>query len=171
MGQIASHQNVQLKRGRHTGPEQGVCVVELASMLAGEPFSDRPLSVCPAIAAYLRAVNDLVEDEDRRLLFPYAAAIVGSTGTGSDLRLRTRACTELIARANRLSRPRALMLRWGASLDTIGALAAKTALNFGMPYALSVADWLLELGEAGSVGLRSGRPQIEFIARASSPAG
>ena len=168
MERIVSHQNAKLSRGRHTEPEHGVCVVELASMLAGEPFSDRPFSVCPAVAAYLRAVNDFVDDADRRLLLPYAAAIVGSAGSRSDLRRRTRACTELVVRRNGLSRLRSAILRRAASLDTIGALAAKTALGFGMPYALTIADWLLELGEAPEVGLRAGRPQIEFLPLAAS---
>jgi hypothetical protein len=34
-------------RGQHANPERGVCVMELASMLAGEPFTDHPRSVCP----------------------------------------------------------------------------------------------------------------------------
>jgi hypothetical protein len=171
MSPIASHQNVKLAKGKHTGPEQGVCVMELASMLAGEPFSDRPRAVCPTVAAYLRAVNDLVSDKDRRLLLPYAAATVGSAGNRSDLRLRMRACSELIVRGTGISRVRARFLRWGASLDTIGALAARSALNFGVPYTLTVADWLLELGEAPGVGLRGGRPQIEFIEQATSGVG
>jgi hypothetical protein len=171
MQEIATHQNVKLAKGRHAGPEQGVCVMELASMLADEPFSDRPLSVCPTIAAYLRAVNDLVSDEERRLLFPYAAAVVGSAGNRADLRLRLRACAELVAREKGTSRFRARLLRWSASLDTVGALTARAALRFGVPYALTVADWLLELGEAPGVGLRGGRPQIEFIQQAGSYVG
>ena len=53
-----SHQTVRLSRGRHQGPDQGACVMELASMLAGEPFSDHPGSACPVIGAFLRAYND-----------------------------------------------------------------------------------------------------------------
>jgi len=34
--------------------------MELASMLAGEPFSDHPDSVCPTIAGFLRAYNEFV---------------------------------------------------------------------------------------------------------------
>ena len=30
-----------------------MCVMELASMLAGERFGDRPVSVCPVIGAFL----------------------------------------------------------------------------------------------------------------------
>jgi hypothetical protein len=52
---IVSHQTVRLRRGKHASPEKGVCVMELASMLAGEPFSDRPACACPLTAALLRA--------------------------------------------------------------------------------------------------------------------
>ena len=33
-----SHQTVRLARGKHSSPRDGVCVMELASMLAGEQF-------------------------------------------------------------------------------------------------------------------------------------
>jgi len=46
----ANHQTIKLSKGRHRGPEDGACAMELASMLAGEPFSDHPDSVCPVIA-------------------------------------------------------------------------------------------------------------------------
>ena len=54
-----SYQTIKLSTGRHSSPEVGACVMELASMLAGEPFTDQPESVCPVIASFLRAYNDL----------------------------------------------------------------------------------------------------------------
>jgi hypothetical protein len=47
MTPLAGHQTARLSKGRDTSPEHGTCVMELASMLAGEPFSDAPRSVCP----------------------------------------------------------------------------------------------------------------------------
>jgi hypothetical protein len=42
-----SHQAmIKLSPGRDAGPKQGACVMELASMLAGGPFSDHPPTVC-----------------------------------------------------------------------------------------------------------------------------
>jgi hypothetical protein len=72
-----SHQTVRLAKGRHSSPQHGVCVMELASMLAGEAFSDRPSSVAPSIAAFLRAYNDMIDDERRQDLYAYAARILG----------------------------------------------------------------------------------------------
>ena len=54
------HQTVRITKGRQSSPAHGTCVIELASMLAGERFSDHPQSVCPVIAGFLRAYNDLL---------------------------------------------------------------------------------------------------------------
>jgi hypothetical protein len=75
-----NYQTVKLARGRHVSPEAGVCVMELASMLAGETFTDRPRSVSPAIAGFLRSYNDLIDDDRRQDLFACAAEVVGTAG-------------------------------------------------------------------------------------------
>jgi hypothetical protein len=54
--------------------------MELASMLAGEAFSDHPRSVCPVIGAFLRTYNDAIDDQRRQALYAYAAKVVGSRG-------------------------------------------------------------------------------------------
>ena len=73
-----SHQTVRLSRGKHSSPAQGVCVMELASMLAGEPFSDHPRSVSPVIAGFLRTYNDGVDERRRQDLYRFAADAVGT---------------------------------------------------------------------------------------------
>ena len=73
-----THQTVKLSKGKHSAPEDGACAMELASMLAHEPFSDHPHSVCPAIGSFLRAYNDSIDDERRQDLYAYAAMVVGS---------------------------------------------------------------------------------------------
>jgi hypothetical protein len=57
--------------------------MELASMLAHEPFSDRPETASPVIAAFLRTYNDGLDDELRQDLYPLAALIVGTAGSRS----------------------------------------------------------------------------------------
>src|SRR5579885_854940 len=76
-----SHQTIKLTRGRHSSPEHGACVMELASMLAGEGFSDHPRSVSRPIASFLRGYNDLVDDRRRGDLYRYAAQTVGTAGS------------------------------------------------------------------------------------------
>src|SRR5690242_426726 len=93
-GQPVSHQTVKLARGKHASPEDGVCVMELASMLTGEEFSDHPRSVCPVIGAFLRAYNDRVDDRWRRDLWAYAAKAVGTRSTIAVERERALICRE-----------------------------------------------------------------------------
>lgn len=88
----ASHQTVRLARGRHRSPSDGACVMELASMLAGESFTDKPRCADPVIAAFLRAFNDRLGHARRQELRPYAAAVVGTRGSGMVTRRRRRRC-------------------------------------------------------------------------------
>ena len=89
-----SHQTVKLARGKHSSPREGVCVMELASMLAGERFSDRPYCVSPAIGGFLRAYNDFIEDRLRQDLYRLASAVVGTRGTPEIERMRVRQVIE-----------------------------------------------------------------------------
>jgi hypothetical protein len=89
-----SHQNVRLGPGRHPRPGKVVCVLELASMLAGERFGDRPASVCPVIGAILRAYNDNVDDGRRQDLYRFAADAVD---TRRDYRVQRRRADAALA--------------------------------------------------------------------------
>ena len=59
-------------------PTTGACVMEVASLLAGERFSDHPRAVCPVIAAFLRTYNDRLDDGNRQELYRYATMVVGT---------------------------------------------------------------------------------------------
>jgi hypothetical protein len=76
-----NYQTIKLSRGRHSSPEHGACVMELASMLAGEGFTDHPRSVSRPIASFLRGYNDLLDDDRRADLYRYAAQTVGTAGS------------------------------------------------------------------------------------------
>jgi len=83
---------VRLASGSHSSPREGVCVVELASVIAEEEFSDRPSCVCPVIGAFLRGWNDRAPHAERQRLGPYAARIVGSRGSRRVTRERREIC-------------------------------------------------------------------------------
>src|SRR6266436_2005000 len=51
--------------GSHRSPEDGACVMEYVSMLAGEPFSDHPQCTHPVLAAVARMANDALPDDRR----------------------------------------------------------------------------------------------------------
>ena len=70
--------SVRLEPGAHDSPDDGVCIVELASMLAGEEFSDDPECVDEVIASFLRSWNDRASYSDRQRLLPYAERVVGT---------------------------------------------------------------------------------------------
>jgi hypothetical protein len=126
-----SHQTIKLSKGKHTSPEEGACVMEVASMLAGEPFTDHPASVCPVIASFLRAYNDSVDDGHRQDLYAYAARVVGSRASSRVQRARAErlavwAAEMLERRWSRYLMPssmRALARRRRPPLDAVGSHA------------------------------------------------
>jgi hypothetical protein len=91
--------------------------MELASMLAGERFTDKPRCVDPVLAAYLRAFNDRLGHRDRQRLMPYAARVVGTRAGRGRRRERMRMCLAFAGlRSPTLARLRfalVLGLRWG----------------------------------------------------------
>jgi hypothetical protein len=69
-----------LSRGRHRSPRRGACFMELASVLAGERWSDHPSSTHPLLAQLARQVNDVTSDADRQQLTPLIPSVVGRRG-------------------------------------------------------------------------------------------
>jgi hypothetical protein len=106
-----SHQTIKLDRGKHSSPQEGACVMELASMLAGEPFSDHPHSVCPVIASFLRAYNDSIDDGPRQDLYAFASMVVGTRSDADIERARSARLTEWTAELQDRGRFTALLSR------------------------------------------------------------
>ena len=126
----ASHQTVRLARGRHPSPQLGACVMELASMLADEPFTDRPGSTSPVIAALLRTYNDGVGDDRRQDLYPLASLIVGTASSRRVEQDRASRCLEFAGTLGlRLPSGRAAI--GVATAEGSGSWAALAALRSG----------------------------------------
>jgi len=153
-----SFQTVTLARGKHTSPRTGACVMEVASMLAGEDFTDRPTSVCPVIAAFLRAYNDAVDDRRRQDLYRYASAAVGTRASTEVTRARARRCVEELRGLRRwplgpFTAPRALP----ESVPGMERLAGRLARELhrsgigGHARALAFADELVAMGPGATV--------------------
>ncbi len=160
-----SHQTIKLSRGRHSSPEHGACVMELASMLAGESFSDHPRSVSRPIASFLRGYNDLLDDTRRSDLYRYAAQTVGTAGSGPVEEARV---ARLLAWGDELWRQRSarsilerLRLRRAEkerstdpepagtyAVHAIGKVTDETHVA-----ALALVDELIAMGGVGSTGL------------------
>ena len=115
-----SYQTIQLQSGSHFGPEGGACVMELASMLAGEPFTDHPRSVSKPLAALLRGYNDALDDTRRQTLKPYASACVGTAGSRAADRRRRRLARRWLIEERAIATPRSALGAWWSSVDLLG---------------------------------------------------
>jgi len=152
-----SYQTIKLSNGKHRSPEDGACVMELASMLAGEPFSDHPVSVCPVIGAFLRAYNDSIDDRRRQDLYVYASKVVRSRSSAEVQSIRIEhltewACEMLRRRWSRFLSPfgaRAMARSRRRSIDQVGARAVGSIpkhTNETHLAVLALVDELLEIG-------------------------
>lgn len=174
-----THQTVRLSKGKHASPEHGVCVMELASTLAGERFTDRPRAVCPTIAAFLRTYNDLVDDERRQDLYPYASSAVGTAHSGELAARRAELIvqwTEARARRRWAARERVCRrLRRGhpeATLESLARAAIRAAGRRGSAPAhaaiLGLVDELLAISSVRSSPSWSPPPLVASVTPSSA---
>lgn len=159
---VATHQTVRLGRGSHRSPEHGACVMELASMLAGERFTARPACSCSVIAELLRTYNDAVDDARRQRLYPVAALVVGSRADAEIVRRRVDRLRDVVLRPHdRRSRAQ----RWlqGEEMQRSGAretawYAGRTLAadgERGLERLIALVEELVAIGaEPGDVSLR-----------------
>ena len=152
-----SFQTMRLSKGKHASPSEGACVMELASMIAGEVFTDRPATACPVIAGFMRAYNDRTGDERRQDLYRYAAEVVGTRATPDIEHARERRCLEW---ADMMRSQRPFVIRWmsrGSSssferrlgLDAAGTYAARSIRRHTdrtHAAALALVDELIAMG-------------------------
>jgi hypothetical protein len=104
--------------------------MELASMLADEPFSDRPGSTSAVIGALLRTYNDGLGDDRRQDLYPLASVIVGTASSRRVERERASRCLEF-ARSLGAPPPGGRAAIGVASPEASGSWAAIAALRTG----------------------------------------
>jgi hypothetical protein len=71
-----------LSRGKHRSPRNGACFMEMASLLANEPWSDRPRCTHPLLAQLARLVNDHTSDAGRADLVVMIPEVIGAHGHG-----------------------------------------------------------------------------------------
>jgi hypothetical protein len=150
-----THQTIKLSKGRHSSPDDGACVMELASMLAGEAFSDHPKSACPVISSFLRTYNDSVDDERRQALYRYAALVVGTRASRDIARSRADYLGSILAELRLRRHPWARIVPESVreflrpTTDMVPARAARTVARCETRMDLSVGetiDGLLAIG-------------------------
>jgi hypothetical protein len=158
---LVSHQTIKLSPGKHTSPHEGACVMELASMLAGESFTDHPQCVCPVIGSFLRAYNDSVNEKRRQDLYTYAAMVVGSRAGADVQQLRAERLaswsSEMLQRrwtwfvARPLARALSNMRKPPLRIDALGAYAVHSIRKHTdetHAAALRLIGELLEIGDS-----------------------
>jgi hypothetical protein len=155
---------VRLEPGSHRTPSDGVCIVELASIIGRERFSDRPRCVCRVLAAFLRGWNDRAGYADRQRLEPYASLIVGTGGYRRISRIRRDICLSWagadldqgpLRRAAARLRMRA-RIAWAVGIwpsirlrEGAGAYAARVCMaRGGSNEAFALLDRLLDVGRS-----------------------
>ena len=117
--------SIHLAFGSHKTREEGMCLLEAVAYIAGEPHTDRPKCVCPVLAAFGRAWNDALDDEDRnRLLRPFIPRLVG---TRSTVEVEQRRAFMAADWAVRVATP--VWLRAAGLVDEAGALEALAPLT------------------------------------------
>ncbi len=168
-----SYQTIKLAKGKHASPEKGVCVMELASMLAGEPFSDHPGCACPVISSFLRSYNDSIDDERRQDLYAYASKVVGSRAPASvqrarverlatwglDLHLRQQRWTRLVLpdRWRVLARARGVETVVRLTID-----AVRKDIERVHPQVLELVDELLAMGRYAPPAIASAAEDVRM---------
>lgn len=77
---VAKLEEITLLSGSHDTPTNGPegCAMEIASWLAGEPWSDHPPCVSPVIGSFLRRWNDDLDNEGSQMLKPHLPRVVGT---------------------------------------------------------------------------------------------
>lgn len=143
-------------------------------MLAGERFTDHPGSVCPVIGAFLRAYNDVVDDDQRQDLYEYAALVVGSRGSPAVMRARADRLTAwALQRRERHWSRRFLPARWRTigleewvPLYLVGSYAIRSIWRLSdetHSTVLALIDDLLAINSPG--GMRSSSRPRDVVAQ------
>ena len=73
-----------LTSGGHENPDDGMCLLEAVSYVAGEKFTDQPACASPILGSFGRNLNDTLSSEKRQLLKPFIPLIVGTADDGYD---------------------------------------------------------------------------------------
>lgn len=79
-----------ISAGAHDPDSGQACVMEYVSLLADEPWSDRPECTHPILAHEARVVNDLIPDIDRPRLVPLIGRLFGTSADSDAIRAAVR---------------------------------------------------------------------------------
>ena len=101
-----------LDAGAHHGPQDGMCVMEAVSVVAGLPWTDSPACTNPTLALAAQLINDALSDRTRACLVDLVPALsrAGGRDIDTDWRVVEAACH--FAATGRTRRRSRTMNRW-----------------------------------------------------------
>lgn len=74
---------IQLRKGAHGGPGQGVCVMEAVSTLyPGQSHTDSPRCVSNPLIGMAQGINDSLSDQNRQMLWKFVPKFIGTANDG-----------------------------------------------------------------------------------------
>ena len=148
---------LHLDKGAHQRLDDGACLLEAASVLAGEDWSDHPSCVSQVLGAAGRALNDAIVDQDERdalkALLPH---MLNTAGDGHDPARKAMAWAWIV----QVYTP--TWLRRAGLEDAAAAVAAADPVAEGKkPVALTKAskEAAAAGAAAGAAVCRSGAPR------------
>ena len=71
------YNEIKLEKGSHQAGN-AACLMEMTALLAGEPHTDHPQCACPVITVFAMRLNDVLPDDLRQMLKPYAPAFINT---------------------------------------------------------------------------------------------
>lgn len=165
--------SIHLAKGAHeaTGAEiPDACVMEIASWLAGEPWSDQTTCVSTILGGFARSLNDALPDDTRQQLAPLAPRLIGTAGDGLDETRGYMALDWLIRTyapawldlAN-LSEEAAALRSLRRIVDLAAAKAAGSVVRVGQ--AKAAADWAADWDAARAADWDAARDAARGAAR------
>src|SRR6185437_8674407 len=84
MSDIGNLWKFDLRKGNSNDPRNGACVMDAVSWFEYGKLGDHPECVCPVIAAFVRPVNDFLDDANRQRLKLYIPRFVGTVDPASE---------------------------------------------------------------------------------------
>lgn len=76
---------LSLSQGSHTSPSDGMCIMEMVSYLAGEPWSDTPGCSAPTLSSYSRVINDKAPQYVRDQLQTRVLQLIGTADPDAEV--------------------------------------------------------------------------------------
>ena len=138
---------IPLGSGKHESPDDGMCVMEMASYLAREPWNDAPACVSPVIAAFCRSWNDAMNDEDRQRLKPYAFRVIWTNTGPADDETRAWLATDWLVRVQAPAWLRLAKLDDHArALESLARIVDATTARTAQPTIAAARDALAGMG-------------------------